>query len=206
MSFFKRLLRPKIEGELGYFGLGDWWLDTFTDKERAYIEHVFQPLSMGGGTRPLTQGKIDSTTQRAASLLSGLAGWFTKGDDLSIAVRMLDKAQAVVGSNVLDQHFLYQQVIKTYLSFPSSDADAKAQVIRACEQQIALAPEAAKAFKKEEGPKLPGHEGYERLIMIHERNKDYPSAIALCKQAKKQKWAGEWDDDIERLKVKSGKQ
>jgi hypothetical protein len=96
MGFFSRFRRqpeptPKIEGLLGYYGLSDWWLSTFTPTEREHIEATYQPMGARPGTHPLTQGRIGSTSQTAGDFLSGLASWFRKSDDASIAQRIRAK-------------------------------------------------------------------------------------------------------------------
>lgn len=37
----------EIKGEIGYFGLQDWWLSSFTQVERDHIEDVFHPMGSG---------------------------------------------------------------------------------------------------------------------------------------------------------------
>ena len=32
--------KPQVKGEIGYFGLQDWWLSTFTQEERNHIEEI----------------------------------------------------------------------------------------------------------------------------------------------------------------------
>ena len=47
----------RVDGILGYLGLGSWWMETFTTDERDYIESVFQPLGsprIAGRSRPVT--------------------------------------------------------------------------------------------------------------------------------------------------------
>ena len=34
----------KIEGYIGYYGLEEWWINEFSEKERNYIESVYQPF------------------------------------------------------------------------------------------------------------------------------------------------------------------
>jgi hypothetical protein len=45
MSFLKGLFGKKseVKGELGYFGLGDWWLSTFT--EESPIQTLLSPAA-----------------------------------------------------------------------------------------------------------------------------------------------------------------
>lgn len=55
MALFGRNRVPKVEGDLGYFKLGDWWLGEFTQAERDSIDTCYQPF--GDMREPrLTQG------------------------------------------------------------------------------------------------------------------------------------------------------
>ncbi len=45
--------KPKITGTIGYFSLTEWWLSTFSEAERKYIEKKFRPL--GGSEESLTK-------------------------------------------------------------------------------------------------------------------------------------------------------
>ncbi len=193
-------LGPKIEGEIGYFKLADWWLTAFTEKERQHIESVFHPI---------TKGTITATTQTAAQLLWTLAMWFEKPQDRSIARRILEKAEELAekGNNALDQHFTYQCMVQVYYKDRDTDDAALPAAIAACEKQIAVAPKAAKAFKRE-SPKspLPAHVGYTQLAIIREKEGDLAEAIRLSKQAMKQGWDGDWETRIARCEKKLAKQ
>ena len=202
LSMFKR--SSKIEGKIGFFGLSDWWLNSFTESEREYIEQKYSPMTMGeSNNRPLTQGKISFTTQTASALLWALASWFKKADEYSVGKRIAEKSIELSGSNILDRHFAYQQMIQICYRSRDKEASAMSLAIKACEWQIELAPQAADAFRKEY-PKqpLPRPVGYEQLAIIREKEKNYLEAIKLSKQAKEQGWAGDWDKRIERCEKK----
>ena len=214
MSFLKKVLAgmPKVSGELGYFRLGDWWFSTFTEEERKYIERVYKPMSIGrDNKKPLTEGEILHTNETAANLLSALAGWFKKSPrDLSIARRILEKA-AKLTSDPIELHYVYQATIQVNYPHRDSDPNALDQAIKACQNQIHIAPQAAKAFKKifsvEEaertfGARLPAHVGYTQFVIILEKEKRYTEAIQLVKQAKAQEWNGDWDKRLDRLQKK----
>lgn len=200
-NFLKR--KQQVKGEIGYFGLGDWWLSTFSDVERKYIQETFKSLSTGGErSATLTEGTISFTTQTAAGLLWGLASRFKKPNDLSIAKRLLDKAEEVA-DDPLDLHFTYQQMIEVFYRSRELDPSALDLAVQACIKQIALAPQAAKAFKKEyKGQPLPEHRGYEQLAIVREKEKNYTEVIRLCQQAKQQGWNGDWDKRIARCQEK----
>ena len=38
----------QIQGSIGYFGLSDWWMETFSETEREYIIKTYRPLGWGG--------------------------------------------------------------------------------------------------------------------------------------------------------------
>lgn len=195
----------RIQGSIGYFGLEEWWLSTFSDEERRHIEATFQPLGDSGNS--LTSGAISYTSQTAVGLLHSLAGWFTKEQDRVIARKMLDKAEDLAknGARVLDLHFLYGQEVSIYYK----DRDKPAyldKAVRACRQQIALAPQAAEAFKAEYGDsQQPSHKGYEQLTIILEKQGKLQETIELSAQAQAQGWSGDWSGRIERCKRKLAK-
>ena len=108
-------VRPKIGGEITYFGFVEWWLSEFSEEERKYIESVYQPLGDPSGGSSLTKGKIYITSQTAAGLLGALAGWFKRNpEDRPLAYRILTKAEERAQSerNILSLHFIYQEMIQ----------------------------------------------------------------------------------------------
>lgn len=199
LSGFEKSPEP-IQGYIGYFGLQDWWLTTFSDDERRYIQTTFRPLGSSGDS--LTSGAITYTDDSAVGLLGALAGWFGKTEQRPIAHRILDKAvELLTTAPVLHVHFLYQQMIETYYK-DQFEPEYMAKTVEACRRQIALAPDAADAFKAEYGDPLPTHKGYEQLAIILERKGCFQDAITLSLQAESQGWAGDWDRRIERCERK----
>ena len=200
--------QKQIKGELGYFGLGNWWLSTFSQEERKHIESEFKPINIGGDAPNLTQGDVSWTSGTAVQLIAALAGWFKKPADYHIAKRMLAKAEELIPQekNVLDLHFAYQSMIQTHYRNRDNDPEALDLATRACENQIAMAPLAAKQFKKEyrEDP-LPAHVGYTQLTIIRDKQRNMSEAIRLAKQAKKQGWDGDWEQRIARYQAKQAK-
>jgi hypothetical protein len=139
---------PKLPaGFIKYFGLTDWWLTAFTVEEREKIVSTFQPL--GGPPDSLTAGDVTYSNGTAVGLLSPLAGWFRNAEDRSIAYRIIEKAEKLASqADVLERHFLYQAKIQSYYPFCNKDDFALPRTIEACEQQIKLSLEAAKACVK----------------------------------------------------------
>lgn len=197
----------KIEGDIGYFGLEEWWLSEFTEEERKHIENTYHPFGLPPDSKPLTEGEITSTSMTAAGLLNCLAGWFNNPEYRHIARKMLKKAQELnkgtVGlKNVLDEHFTLSEMIPVYYRDREKTGMLE-KTIDACKQQIALAPQAARSFLAEyPNQPLPSHRGYEQLVIVLDKQGSLEEAIQLCEQAKVEGWAGDWDNRITRYKKK----
>lgn len=195
--------KQKIEGDIGYYGLTDWWLSEFSQQERDYIESVYHPMGTSLDSKPLTEGQILNSSASASNFLNGLASWFTGPNYRYIAKKILDKAESLntvsTGfKDILDQHFTLSSMIPVYYRERDTEGVLD-KVIDLCKQQIALAPQSAKEFRKEyKGQALPSHVGYEQLIIIFAKQKNFEEAINLCKQAKKEGWSGDWDKRIAR--------
>jgi len=191
-------------GLIKYFGLTNWWLTTFTEEERKKIVSTFQPL--GGSPDSLIVGDITYSTGTAAGLLSALAGWFRNGEDRSIAFRIIEKAEELTSqAEVLERHFLYQAKIQTYYPFCDKDDFALPRAIEACEQQIKMSLEAARAFREKYPGELPAHIGYQQLAIIREKQGNFEAAINISQKACEEGWAGDWENRIERCKKKLAK-
>ncbi len=152
-------------------------------------------------SRPLTEGIVESTTETAVGLLSGLAGWFRQPSDLSIARCILAKAEEIGSKDPLDMHFLYQAMIEIYYRARESNPMALNEAIDACQKQIKLAPNAALAFRQETD-ELPAHVGYRQLAIVFEKERNYHEAIELSREAMNSGWAGDWQKRIERCERK----
>ena len=89
---------------------------------------------------------------------------------------------------------------------PKDEAEALALAIDACEKQILLGPEAAKAFLAEYPEDfLPAPHGFQQLAIIQEREKNYTEAIRLCREAMAQGWGGDWEKRIVRCENRLAK-
>lgn len=202
MSLFRK--NNKIEGEIGYFGLQEWWLSELTKEERNVILSVYNPLGIGEDS--LIKGKIFSTSQTVIGLLSGLSGWFKKPEYREIGYKIIKKAEELVSDKIsfLDLHFLYQSKIQIYYRNRDNDEFALSSAIEACKQQIGISEKAKEAFIKEMGLPLPWHLGYKQLCIIMEKQKNFEEVIWLSKIAKEQGWSGDWDKRTEKCKKKMG--
>jgi len=194
-----------IHGRIAFFGFTDWWLKTFTESERLHIREMYQPL--GGPKDLLVSGTVGGTTQTRLEFLIGLAGWFSKPEDCSIARRIMERAEALCDSEgtVLDRHFMYSEQVRIY--YRNRDKPEYMELAeRACRRQIDLAPQSIPALLAKYPDDMPGSLGYEQLAIILEKRKEYDMAINLCAQAKTQGWYGSWDTRIDRCKKKQAKE
>lgn len=116
--------------------------------------------------------------------------------------------------NVLDRHFALMEEIRDNYRKRNDNPRFLNQAIAACKRQIALAPEAAEAFRNEPGGTrgLPAHTGFEQLAIIYEKQGKIEDALAVTLEAKSQGWGQgctkgpvDWDKRIARLKKKMGK-
>jgi hypothetical protein len=209
LKFFKMglFLRSKIgrdvHGIIGYFKLADWWMSEFSEIERDYIVKTYSPI--GGRDSSLVKGHYLDHSQSVGQFLSLLASWFNNSNDRSIAVRILKKAEEMIGDSteILDVHFFYQHKIEAYYKQRDTETDALAIAIDACKKQIELAPQAIKVFKSQSSDGfMPSHTGFKQLMIIEEKNKNYSVVIELAQEAKSQGWRGDWNKRIERCKKK----
>jgi hypothetical protein len=102
-------------------------------------------------------------------------------------------------ARTLAQHFAHQDAIETNYKLRDDEPGARDAAVDACWRQIALAPEAAAAFRAvypERG--LPTHAGFHRLRMLREAEGDLVGALRLAGEAQRQGWAGSWGADVAR--------
>jgi hypothetical protein len=196
--------KKQTGGMIRYFGLADWWQSAFTDEERRHIRETYQPLGASGDT--LTTGNISYSSQSAAGFLHTLASWFHRPNDRPLAHKILAKAEEFADdAPVLDRHFKCQTKLELYYKDRNQPGFLD-KAMDACREQIALAPEAAEAFRAtyEDSP-LPSHSGYGQLAVILEKQMRYEEAISLCAGAEQEGWAGDWGKRIERCRKKLAK-
>lgn len=198
----------QIAGYIGYFDLQDWWQTAFSKEERDHIEMIYHPMGSDPNKKTLTEGELSGTSQTASGLLWALAGWFNNPRDRELAKKIIVKAEemAPISGSILDLHFSLSEKLVIYYRERDTTTDGLNKAIKACRDQIAIAPQAAKAFLKEY-PKqpLPAHGGYRQLRIILEKQGKYQEAIDMCIQAKKQGWADNWDKQIATLEKKKQK-
>jgi hypothetical protein len=200
-----------MAGIIDLHGLRDWWMTAFTEAERQHIIQVHGEGGLGGSLLGLDSGdhRGIQTTQSPGQFLWCLAGWFLGPDNRDIARKIIEKAEKVclASSDILDLHFTYGTMIKVYYPDREVDPTAFRRAVYACEQQIAIANQAAQAFRREykEQPP-PAHAGFTQLAIIREKEKNYVEALRLSREARQQRWGGDWEKRIARYEQRLAKQ
>lgn len=197
-----------VGGLIGYHGLSSWWIEELSHGEREYLESVFKPMG-ALSARPLTEGRIMSSSQSSAALLTGLAGWVDDKGYRDLRGRIVEKATALAvdgKDDVESLHFALQEQIRYWYRRRNDDEQSLGKAIDACEQQIAIAPAVAKYMRRKyRGCPLPSHVGFSQLITIRKKQKDFDAAIRLCIEAGRQKWNGDWEEAAENIRRKAAK-
>jgi tetratricopeptide (TPR) repeat protein len=199
-------------GYIAGYELSDWWQEAFSAEERRRIEEVYEanpPLGLSvDKKKPLTEGLAARIGLSTAGFLWSLSSWFEGPNNRDIARKILRKADEVNSKrgsteDILDEHFTISQAITIYYR-DRKDRGYYDQAVRLCRRQIELAPRAKEAFltKYPEQP-LPSHAGYKQLVIILDKEKKWTEAVALCKQAQREGWSGDWDKRIARYEGKA---
>ena len=193
MGFFSRFRQqpkptPQVEGLLGYYGLGEWWLTTFSQAERDAIEIRYQPMGVRPGSHPLTQGRIGFTSQTAVDFLSGLANWFRTVDDATIAQRIRTKMDSLSQEHPVSAPGYYRgRHYTTYIDEfkalkRSGDDESLEQLLLA----LVDATESESRTKASSGV-APAY--YEELAILYRGRKDYAAEVAILERFKQQRHA-----------------
>lgn len=196
-------MTQRTGGLIEYFNLTGWWLSSFSEADRRYLSRAYVAAMLGDDTPP-DQGRVLGTSSSCCGFLTGLAPWSEASQRLDLVDKIAAKAEEVGirDSSYVDLHFLYTVLIRDLYKLRAIDGMLD-RVIDACEKQIAIAQKAAVGIRKEyRGEPLPAHVGYKQLAIIREKESNFTEALRLAKQAKKQKWNGDWDSRIQRLEKK----
>ena len=203
----------EIHGYIGHLQLSDWWLSSFDEDERQYIELAFTPLGLGiihEGARPTAEGNSLLTGSRglqvygrAGTFLANLAEWLNKPECRHLARRVIEQAEAIA-SDPLEKHDVFQVMVVVNYRDRKKHPTFLHAAIRACQKQIDIAPEAIRLWRSQRRRTVPTHNGFEQLAIIREKEGNYAAAIRLSQAALKQGWRGvDWEGRIRRCKRKA---
>lgn len=193
----------EIEGELGYFGLGPWWLATFSARERQAMEAAVRGANLPTRSQPLTRDRGLLPVQSATELLVLLADRLSdRVESRPLACLVLGKAEerAAAEDDLLGLHFAYHQVIRLHLRWRDQFADAADLAFAASHKQMRISAHAARAFRERYPRKpLPIHLGYQYVASVLEQQDVCTPAIEICKRALDEGWSGNWSLRISRM-------
>ena len=204
MSILERILGPRsqIDRDLGYFGLGTWWLSAFSKAERQHLEEVFEPVR-SAGSGPSTPEADGPAFATAAGFLVALAGGLgEKPEDRNLAARVLARAEerALAENDLVGLHFVYQETIRLHYKWRDQFRDAVDLAFAACHKQMQIAAETAQALREKFGDRpLPPHFGFQRAASILEKRAAYKQALEICRRARQQGWEGNWTWRVQRI-------
>lgn len=206
-------LKPKINGYIGFFGLVDWWLETFDTNERKSIVNLYpkEDSIFGTSRHELIKEKILFTSLTKLGFLSGLATTLlsnktTRDLGWRVAKTVENYSDNLSSKEILDLHFFYHNLLDIFYRLREKEPEALSIAIEACKSQIQLSEKAAKAYKienpEDDEDFLPGHKGFQQLTIIYDKQGKFEEAIEVAKQAQEHGWAGDWERRIERYKKK----
>lgn len=191
-----------VGGQIGFYGLSDWWLETFSSFERERILALYQPL--GASEDYLTKARITSSSQSKISFLTNLATWLRGEENRHLAYACLEAAEPLFVTSVspLDQHFALSNRCKVYYRWRAIDTFALPRAIEACQRSIDIHLMAAAAFRQEYPGPLPRHACFQQLAIIREKQGNFAGAVLLCDQAETAGWGGDWAGRRDRINQK----
>lgn len=208
-----------VGGEIGFYGLEQWWFSELSEKDRQLILTTYQPMGADGGSDVLLSGRAMPSSQTPSTWLMTIASWFSTANPghVDLILRIADKAWSLKDQlapikgydAIYSKHLALGLLAKTYYRF-RDNPDYFARSMEATQLQIDMQAEAMKAWEAEERKYNPGiskkdmarpvHEGYKRLAIVLEKDKRFQEALDVVLEAKKNHWQGDWDKRIERLK------
>lgn len=217
----------RVGGSIGHFDLEQWWFEELSDADRQLIRARYQPMGMPANHDSLTDGSAISPSETTASWLMTLAGWFKPADpqEADLILRIAEKAWQVKdvlapskgAEAIFSRHLALGRLSETYYRFRENPTYLE-RSLEAARLQIAMQKDAAAAWKQQEidlarmngspVPKditLPFHQGFKRMAIVLEKDKQFDQALTLVREAKASGWSGDWDKRIERLKKKLSK-
>ncbi len=182
MGIFKRFGNKDsqiIEGQIGFYGLADWWLSEFTEEEQRYIVERFRPMGTGAdnNSRNLIKGKITSSTLPVTMFLNALAGWFKSKEDAHIAKRMYKKMEELGKLHPVDKPGNYQG--RHYTTYLEEIKELKrSNSTEELERLLLGLIDAVEAQSRDDGLGLAPHYT-EQLAILYRKQREYMKEIKI---------------------------
>jgi len=173
--------------------------EIYNIKRRVYYELGANAKYTLSGENTLKEHllKCDNPYEYFSSLLTG----FDYVNDFPVCVKIFEAIDSNKDllTNYSFLHFYYIAKIKIYYKNRDKIDNALDKAIESCRKMIAIAKDVIATDKIIKGA---SHLGYEQLAIILHKQGKYQEVIDLCKQAKSEKWNGDWDKRIDNAKKK----
>lgn len=185
-------------GYIGAYGLGQWWLDSFSDEDRARMSGSdFIPLGHPAG---LDIGVCSIVSRPACWFLVDLGDFFQKLETRSISLRCWAKAVDLMENQGLDDvmkaHFFGVRIAKYagawFLDFP----EWISLVECVCVQTVGFSKVVAKDMRNRYGGSLPQNPCFEQLANIRWHQDRCDEAMELLRRASRERWNGDWGEQL----------
>lgn len=175
--------KQNVGGLIRYYGLVDWWLSEFNEKERAYIDNKFTPMNKP--PHILTKGNFTGSSNDGASFLNSLATWFRHKSDANILRRIEAKIDDLaVKKPVNGIGYVKGRNYVTYVKDVNALKQAgKYDVAEKLLIELLFATEQEDI--RERTGVAPWY--YEELAKIYRRWKDYDREVAILERFAKQR-------------------
>ena len=177
-----KLWRSRTAGGLiAYYGLTEWWLCAFTEKERKYIDERYRPS--GYPPHTLTQGKL-RLPKPATQFLNELSTWFRAPGDSSVAERLHRKVDELGRTSPMVGPGYYRG--RHYTTYVSDVKDLKRSGrLEDAEALLLGLVEATEAQSAEENCGVaPWY--YEELAKIYRRRRAYEMEVRILERFARQ--------------------
>jgi hypothetical protein len=173
--------------------------------ERSYRDDAGEWTSQRGGVTVLAGPHlecVDAPTQGDADYAEFAAARLHARADAWPARRAKLRREIDTSHELESRHFAIQSLIHEAYRLRDSHTEALDDAVAACHEQIDLAPRVAAVMRQRYDRPLPAHVGFKQLAIILEKQKAYTQAVDLVEQARAQRWDGDWDKRLERLRRK----
>lgn len=168
---------PDVDGLIRYYCLTDWWMSAFTQEERDHIEATYRPAGAPAGSRPLTQGQVEFTSQSRLDFLAELRRWFLTDDvesmDWKIQFFILGQMAISGPGYFLGRHYsTYVYDVIRLKGIGDSDA---------VERLLLALVDATEAERRAKGCGVASWP-YKEMAKLYHRRKDYAAEVAILER------------------------
>jgi len=173
----------EVQGLIGFYKLQDWWVSSFTNEEREYINSCYQPMETLPHT--LTRGTILERQQPAPEFLNGLNTWFRSSKDSAVAERIHQKLKELAEEHPIVKPGYYKgRHFTTYVR--DYEALKKERAFSELENLLIELVKATEAESAASGKGVaPAY--YNELAILYRKQKEYSKEVSILESFAKQR-------------------